>query len=140
MILEENYKQNAIVKHYSVYMNRGYSPMFHKLYKGIIVRVTAAWDNPQSCWFSIKTKKIKTCIFKSPREKLDSIIFNDSDCSITCNFEALPENKCLHSLTFEPEVYEELKTSIPDFMEECGVKPIKVIEEETELKLIFSND
>lgn len=139
LYLSENYKQNAVIKHYSVYLNDSYSPMFHELYKGVIVRVTAVSDNPQYCWFSIKTKKIKTCMMKSPREKLESIVFDDSEHSITCNFKHWERNKTLDTLTFEPEVYDELKSSIPEFMEECGCKPSEVIESSSELKLMFKD-
>lgn len=137
MGLSANYKQNAVIKHYSVYVNDSYSPMFHKLYKGVIVRVTAVDDNPQCCWFSIRTKKTKTCIIKSPGEKMKSIIFNDSEHNITCDFDSLGKIKCPHTLVFEPEVYDELKSSIPEFMEECGVKPNEVVESLSELRLMF---
>lgn len=137
MVLNKNYKQDITIRNYSAYMKDEYSTMFRKLYKGVVVRVSPEKNNPQFCWFTVKTKKQKDTIFKTPKEKMSSIVFNDVDCSITCNFERCEKNRGLNSLSFEKEVYDELKETIPLFMEECGCKPVDIIENESELKLIF---
>lgn len=51
---------------------------------------------------------------------MDNLIFDDINHSITCVFENEPKNKCPHTLAFESDVYEDLKTNIPVFMKECG--------------------
>lgn len=137
MVLNKDYKQDITIRNYSAYMKDEYSTMFRKLYKGVVVRVSPEKNNPQFCWFTVKTKKLKNTIYKTPKEKMYSIVFNDSDCSITCNFERYEKNRGLDSLSFEKEVYDELKSYIPEFMVECECGPKDIIENESELKLVF---
>lgn len=126
-----------IIKEYSVYMDDEYPHNFRKLYRGITVRCSMQNENPQYCWFTIKTRKTKTTIVKSPQEKLNSITFNDTDYTIACEFERSKENKFLDSLSFTHEEYDELKKNIPEFMRMCGCCPKTSSEDSCGIRLLF---
>ena len=107
------------VGQYSVYVNSPYPANFAKLYKGVTVVVDNHGNtDPKYVYLAIRTKKTMTCIWKRACERMDKLIFDDTSCSIECQFDKDPRNRCLHTLTFEPEVYEELKANIPDFIQE----------------------
>ena len=126
-----------IIKEHSVYMDDEYPHNFRKLYKGITVRCTKNDnDSPQHCWFTIKTNKARTAIIKSPEEKLKMIIFNNSECKISCVFERNKKNKFPDSIVFTPDEYNELKETIPDFLNKCGCSPLSIDYSE-ELDCIF---
>lgn len=106
----------------SVYTNGPYCSTFQKLYKGVIVVVDMnGVDESPYVYLAIRTKKPRTCIWKSSWEKMEKLIFDDSNCTVECVWDKAPENKSLSSLTFDKEVYDELKENIPDFMKENGV-------------------
>ena len=126
-----------IIKDHSVYMDNEYPHNFRKLYKGITVRCTKNNnDSPQHCWFTIKTNKARTAIIKSPEEKLKMIIFNNSECKISCVFERNKKNKFPDFIVFTPDEYNELKETIPDFLDKCGCSPLSIDYSE-ELDCIF---
>ena len=126
-----------IIKEHSVYMDDEYPHNFRKLYKGITVRCTKNDnDSPQHCWFTIKTKKARTAIIKSPDEKLKTIIFNNNECKISCVFERNKKNKFPDSIVFTQDEYNELKDTIPDFLSKCGCPPLSIDYSE-ELDCIF---
>lgn len=126
-----------IIKEHSVYINGEYPHNFRKLYKGITVRCSMEDENPQYCWLTIKTRKAKTAIVKSPQEKLISLTFNDMDCTITCEFERSKENKFPDSLSFTRDEYDELKETIPEFMRVCGCCPKTSYEDSCGIHLLF---
>ena len=126
-----------IIKEHSVYMDDEYPHNFRKLYKGITVRCTKNDnDSPQHCWFTIKTNKARTAIIKSPDEKLKTIIFNNNECKISCLFERNKKNKFPDSIVFTQDEYNELKETIPDFLDKCGCSPSSIDYSE-ELNCIF---
>ena len=126
-----------IIKEYSVYMDDEYPHNFRKLYKGITVRCTKNDnDSLQHCWFTIKTNKARTAIIKSPEEKLKMIIFNNSECKISCVFERNKKNKFPDSIVFTPDEYNELKETIPVFLDKCECSPLSIDYSE-ELDCIF---
>lgn len=112
-------KEIKIAK-YSVYVFGDIAPYdnFRKLYKGVKVCVKN-YDGQID--LKIFNKTLKTSLWKRIDESMKCIIFNDESNSITCDFENVPKNKCPHTLTFEKDVYDELKSNIPEFMKECGV-------------------
>ena len=120
-------------------MDDEYPHNFRKLYKGITVRCTKN-DNdiPQHCWFTIKTNKARTAIIKSPDEKLKTIIFNNNECKISCVFERNKKNKFPDSIVFTQDEYNELKETLPDFLDKCGCSPLSIDYSE-ELDCIFLN-
>ena len=118
-------------------MDDEYPHNFRKLYKGITVRCAKNDnDSPQHCWFTIKTNKARTAIIKSPEEKLKMIIFNNSECKISCVFERNKKNKFPDFIVFTPDEYNELKETIPDFLNKCGCSPLSIDYSE-ELDCIF---
>ena len=120
-------------------MDDDYPHNFRKLYKGITVRCTKNDnDSSQHCWFTIKTKKAKIAIIKSPEEKLKTIIFNNSECKISCVFERNKKNKFPDSIVFTPDEYNELKETIPDFLDKCECSPLSIDYSE-ELDCVFLN-
>lgn len=126
-----------IIKDHSVYMDDEYPHNFRKLYKGITVRCTKNDnDSPQHCWFTIKTNKARTAIIKSLEEKLKMIIFNNSECKISCVFERNKNNKFPDFIVFTPDEYNELKETIPVFLDKCGCSPLSIDYSE-ELDCIF---
>ena len=106
---------------YSAYVFGNIAPYdnFRKLYKGVKVCVKN-YDGQID--LKIFNKTLKTSLWKRIDESMKCIIFNDESNSITCDFENVPKNKCPHTLTFEKDVYDELKSNIPEFLIECGVK------------------
>lgn len=118
-------------------MDDEYPHNFRKLYRGITVRCSIENENPQYCWLTIKTKKAKTAIVKSPHEKLNSLVFNDKDCTITCEFDRSKDNKFPDSLSFTREEYDELKKTIPEFMRMCGCCPKTSSEDSGGIRLLF---
>ena len=126
-----------IIKEHSVYMDDEYPHNFRKLYKGITVRCTKNDnDSPQHYWFTIKTNKARTAIIKSPEEKLKMIIFNNSECKISCVFERNKKNKFPDSIVSTPDEYNELKEVIPVFLDKCECSPLSIDYSE-ELDCIF---
>ena len=118
-------------------MDDDYPHNFRKLYKGITVRCTKNDnDSSQHCWFTIKTKKAKIAIIKSPEEKLKTIIFNNSECKISCVFERNKKNKFPDSIVFTQDEYHESKETIPDFLDKCECSPLSIDYSE-ELDCIF---
>lgn len=121
---------------YSAYISGSvapYSDAIRKLYKGIKVYVSV-WND--SVDFKIITKSLKVSLWKRACEPMKSLVFDDANLSVTCDFENEPKNKCPHTLQFEKEVYDELKENIPVFMKECGAK-FEVCAEETKKVLKF---
>lgn len=105
------------VENYSVYTDRPYAYNFGKLYKGVIVVVDTdeRGINP-FMHLAIRTKKVKETIFKTRAEKMYKLIFNDSEKSITCEFDRLEKNTSPGTLVFDEDTYNELKEHIPSFM------------------------
>ena len=115
-------KQIMIANH-SIYSDGFYTQQesnFIRLYKGVRVNVDNCCDDARHMHFSIRTRKKLTCIWKRGVDEMRSLVFDDTSCSIFCDFDTDPRNRSLHTLQFEECVYLELKENIPAFMAECG--------------------
>lgn len=133
--------KNIKIANYSIYSDGEYNENemnFIKLYKGIRVNIKLGDDcDSKYMHFSIRTKKVKDTIWKRSCEKMKSLIFDDNDFSITCDFDNKPNNKCKKTLFFDENVYNELKKNIPDYMDECGCKFDKVDNNDFQMILIL---
>lgn len=92
------------------------------LYKGVVVTVSMEGvTDPRNVFFTIRTKKVSSTIWKRNHEQMDKLVFDDESLTITCVYGyKAPENPAPNSLTFEKVVYDELKENIPAFMIEQG--------------------
>lgn len=126
------------VGNYSVYSDGFYGGCgnFTKLYNGIRVSVDDDPADSRYMHFSIRTRKQKECIWKRGCEKMEAIVFTDSDFSVTCVFENEEKNKTPHTLRFSNEEYGELKENIPAYMEECGCR-FDILEDYGQTMLLF---
>lgn len=129
------------IANYSIYCDGFYTPEeinFRKLYKGVRVSVNEGDCGGDSRFihFSIRTTKVRTCIWKRQSEEMKALVFDDQSNSVTCDFDKDPKNVSLHTLTFKEEVYLELKQNIPTYLEHCGVR-FKKVEKRSNLMLLF---
>lgn len=132
--------KNIKIANYSVYSDGVYTEdemNFIKLYKGVRVNVCFDGDDPKYMHFSIRTNKVKNTIWKRDYEKMNYLLFDDRDFSITCDFEKEPTNKSKKILEFDENVYKELKKNIPEFMLDCGCRFDKIYSSEFQMELIF---
>ncbi len=129
------------IANYSIYSDGVYTSKelnFRKLYRGVRVNVDVDGGAGDSCFihFSIRTAQARPCIWKRASEEMRALVFEDESSTVTCDFDNDPKNVSPHTLTFNEEVYEELKHNIPVYREHCGVKFKKVTEGNT-LTLLF---
>lgn len=126
------------IGNYAIYLNEPYPTLFSKKYKGILIVV----DKDDNCTdtkyihFRLDKGSKKQLIFKTRTERMDRLIFNDNDMTITCEFEKNPKNKCANVLTFTEEEFEEISDALPQFMKDCGCE-FETIETEGVLELKF---
>ena len=113
------------IKDNSVYFNIPYPAGFGKNYKGVLIVVDMDFINDNgndSFHFSIRNRKKSETIYKTRQENMYRLIFDDSSCSISCDFERNKDNKSPRTLYFPVETYDEIKNNLPNFMEICGCK------------------
>lgn len=115
------------VNNFSVFFNGPYANNFENIYKGIIVVVdTSNCGSSAYMHFAIrnckglKRSRRKNTIFKTRNEKLNKIVFNDAELSITCDFENLPTNKCTKTIIFSEDCYKEIRENLPKYMIDNG--------------------
>lgn len=127
---------HSVIKQYVTFFDGPYYENFEKLYKGVIVVVDNDQADSKFMHFALRTKKKKDVIYKTRKEELTKIIFDDDDLGILCDFAKDDNNNSKKFIEFDKDTYYELKEFLPDFMKECGcvfeVKP-----RETGIELIF---
>lgn len=124
---------------HSVYFEGGIDTEFRKQYKGVIVNARGdggyghfAIRKPITYWsklpkFIKKMFPYKWIMLKNDNTKMYCLYFNDYEKSV--NIVAALNNKSYNKLTFDKATYEDLKSSIPSFLEHVGYKFTSGIEE-----------
>lgn len=126
------------IGNYAMYLNFPFPSLLSEKYKGIIVVVDKDENCSDSKFIHFRLDKGNNeLLYKTRREKLDKIIFNDADLSITCEYKKHPKNNTPTVLTFTEEEFEELSEELPTFMQECGCE-FETVESEGVLELKFS--
>lgn len=111
------------LSHNCIFLDGACPANFLNLYKGITVVVDSNHGSidPQYCHLAIRTRKTRTCIWKTRAERMDRLVFEDAITTITCDYEQNEKHaKVPKSLTLEEDVYNELKEELPRFMKICG--------------------
>lgn len=127
------------IKDNSVYFNNPYPAGFGKKYKGVLIVVDVDFindDGNDGFHFSIRNRKKSETIYKTRQENMYRLIFDDSSCSISCDFERNEDNKSPRTLYFPVETYDEIKNNLPNFMEICGCK-FSIIKVDSKMFLEF---
>lgn len=130
------------IANYSIYTDGSYTAdemNFEKLYKGVRVHVNYKGSS-RHMYFTIRTPKTRTCIWKREPLEMRALIFDDESKSVTCDYDRTPRDEKYFPkfLTFKEEVYQELKQLIPVFMKECGAQ-FECCDEGNKLTLLFED-